>query len=120
MVAWSEPVELSDVFVARSEESEPTIGEVYHVARNEHGGAMWTPVVRYFAWRPSPADGYHSHWRLECFVRDDELAPDPEWVGKALTDALVSQQVLSEPLWVSWHRSQELGGEERGEVFDQD
>ena len=120
MVAWGEPLELSDNFIARPD-SNPTLGEVFHVARNEHGGSVWTPVVQYFAWRPSTgAEGFHPHWRLDCFVRDHELAPDHEWVGKALANALTSQGGISEPLWVSWHRSRELGGEARGQVFDLD
>ena len=120
MGAWGASIDLSETFTAKPD-ADATRGQVFHVARNQRGGSMWTPVARYFAWRPDvgPED-YRPHWRLDCFARDHELAPDPEWLGNALADTLVHQNVISEPLWTSWHRSQELGGEARGVVFDLD
>ena len=53
--------------------SEFVSGEVYHVERNSAGGANFTPIARFFAWRPEHPEGYHSHWRVDCFAREAEL-----------------------------------------------
>src|SRR3954451_1275808 len=95
-------------------------GEVYHVERNAAGGAMFTPVARFFAWRPLHAEGYHPHWRVDCLVRVHDRAPEPKVVGKALAAGLLREGLCNVPLWVSWHRSEELGGTNFGEVFDLD
>ncbi len=100
--------------------SESVAGEVYHVARNQAGGATFTPVARFFAWRPVHAENYHAHWRVDCFVRVHELSPPPKVLGVALAEGLLREAICSEPLWVSWHRSEELGGKNFGEVFDFD
>jgi hypothetical protein len=94
-------------------------GQVYHVIRNVEGGSWNTPIARFFISTPllSP-EGYHPHQRLDCFVRNHELSPPPEWLGRVLADALVSSGSLVEPFWVSWHMADELDGEERGQVFD--
>src|SRR5262245_40636227 len=95
-------------------------GEVCHVVRNSAGGAISTPVARFFAWRPVHAENFHPHCRVDCFVRAHEVSPDPKVLGKALAEALLSKAICTEPLWVSWHRSEELGGTNFGEVFDLD
>jgi hypothetical protein len=100
--------------------SESVAGEVYHVEPNKTGGAVSTPVARFFAWRPRHAEGFHEYWRVDCFVRVHELSPQPKVVGLALAEGLLRESVCSEPLWVSWHRSEELGGKDFGEVFDFD
>lgn len=94
-------------------------GIVFHVSRNTSGGSTSTPVAYYFVWRPDVGvEGYHLHWRIDCFVHDHQLAPVPRWLGTTLADALLNAGSVSEPLWVSWHSSNELAGEARGEVFD--
>jgi hypothetical protein len=94
-------------------------GRVFHISRNSSGGSTSTPVGYYFVWRPDiGAEGYHLHWRVDCFVRDHQLAPSPRWLGTVLADALLSTASVSEPLWISWHSSKELAGEARGQVFD--
>lgn len=95
-------------------------GEVYHVERNFAGGANFTPIARFFAWRPVHPEGYHPYWRVDCFVRVHELSPEPKVMGKALAKALLHEDICTEPLWVSWHRSEEIGGTNFGEVFDFD
>jgi hypothetical protein len=93
-------------------------GEVYHVVRNSVGGADHTPVARFFAWRPSYFEGFHPHWRVDCFVRTHPRSPDPKRMGPALAEALLRESLCTEPLWVSWHRSEELQGKGFGEVFE--
>jgi hypothetical protein len=93
-------------------------GEVYQVDRNSAGGAIFTPVARFFAWRPDHPEGYHPHWRVDCFVRLHESSPEPKGIGKALAKGLLKENICTEPLWASWHRSEEIGGTDFGEVFD--
>jgi hypothetical protein len=95
-------------------------GEVHHVERNAAGGATFTPIARFFAWRPVYVENFHLHWRVDCFVRVHELSPEPKLVGKALAKGLLNEAICTEPLWVSWHRSEEIGGTKFGEVFDFD
>lgn len=95
-------------------------GELHHVARNRSGGTNLTPIARFFCTRPEFTEGFNQHWRVDCFVRSHELAPDPQWAGKALAAALKREGYCSEPLWVSWHSSSEIGGEAQGEVFEND
>jgi hypothetical protein len=100
--------------------SEFISGAVYHVERNSAGGANFTPIARFFAWRPVHSEGVHPHWRVDCFVRVHELSPEPKVIGKALAKGLLQESICTEPLWVSWHRSEETGGTNFGEVFDFD
>jgi hypothetical protein len=93
-------------------------GEVYHVVRNPAGGADYTPVARFFAWRPGYVEGVHAHWRVDCFVRVHLRSPEPKQLGPALAEALMRESLCTEPLWVSWHRSEELHGKAFGEVFE--
>ena len=96
------------------------IGEVYHVQRNYAGGAVLTPIARYFAWRPEFIENFHPHWRIDCFVRKHRLAPKPERLGRALTEALLESGLVQEPIWVSWHMSREVKGIAIGQVYDLD
>lgn len=95
-------------------------GEIYHVRRNRAGGGTWTPIARYFAWRPVFIENFHPHWRIDCFVRKHKLAPRPEKLGRALATSLIEAGLCERPVWVSWHKSEELGGDAYGEVFDFD
>jgi hypothetical protein len=98
-------------------------GVIYHFAPNQTGrGGVFTPVGRFHVWNPTiGAEGYNPHQRIDCYLRDaHELAPDPAWMTRALCDALVRNGTVREPVWLGWHRSTELGGEPRGEVFDFD
>ena len=94
------------------------IGEVYHVVRNNAGGSTSTPIARYFVWRPTYLEGFNEHWRIDCYVREHTLSPDAKTLGLALRDALNRESLCDSPCWVSWHRSNEIGGEPMGEVFD--
>ncbi len=115
-------IQINDNLDADCVKEEATrIGEVYHVQRNRSGGALLTPIARYFAWRPIMySEGFHEHWRIDCFVRRHELAPDPQYVAKELTAAMIGNGLCEEPIWVSWHLSEEIAGEALGEVFDFD
>ena len=96
------------------------IGEIYHVARNWAGGSISTPIARYFVWRPVFVEGYNEFWRVDCFVRQHDLSPDPMKLGETLIAALIREGLCNEPIWVSAHASKELGGKEYGEVFTDD
>jgi hypothetical protein len=98
--------------------SDAVTGEVYHVVRNSAGGTNYTPVARVFAWRPGHVEGFNAHWRVDCFVRVHPLSPDPKMLGPAVAEALLREGLCTEPLWVSWHRSEELRGKSYGEVFE--
>jgi hypothetical protein len=91
--------------------SETVSGEVYRVDRpNGSAGATFTPVALFFAWRAVHTENFHPHWRVDCFVRAHQLSPDLKDLGIALAEGLLREAISSEPLWVSWHRSEELGG----------
>jgi hypothetical protein len=81
--------------------SESIAVEVYHVRRNQSGGAILIPVARFFASRPVYTDNYHAHWRVDCFVRAHELSPQPKVLGLALAEGLLRESICTEPLWVS-------------------
>lgn len=100
--------------------SELVTGEVYHGPQNATGG-VFTPVVSFVAFLPLVvADGEKLHWHVNCHVRVHQLSPDPAYIGKALADALLSRSICSEPLWVSWYRSEELGGQAYGDPWGDD
>jgi hypothetical protein len=65
-------------------------------------------------------EGYFPHSRVDCYVMDHELAPDPAWLARTLLNELLRQGGISEPIWLEWHRSNPMDGEARGEVFDFD
>jgi hypothetical protein len=101
-------------------------GQVVHVAYNTGFGEAWTPIAQYYVrrWRPGPLDGVaedvRQHTRIDCYVREHELAPNPEAIATQLLEALIEAKKVSEPIWLSWHRSRELGGTPRGQLFDLD
>jgi hypothetical protein len=112
---------ITDAFEADCVVSEAArAGLIYHVARNATGGATFTPIARYFVWRPEFVEGYHKYWRVDCFVRRHKLSPEPMWLGESLVAALVREQLSSEPIWMSAHISDELKGKAYGEVFSDD
>lgn len=112
---------VTDTFdVACVTTSESAAGEVFRVERNAAGGAYRTPIGKFFAWHPEFVENVHPHWRVDCFVRKHPLAPDPASIANALAGALLREFICSEPLWVSWHRSEEISGKAYGEVFDFD
>jgi hypothetical protein len=92
-------------------------GQLYHVARNSAGGATFTPIARYFVWRPKFVEGFNEFWRVDCFVRPHALSPDPMDLGESLVVALVREGLCEEPIWMSAHRSEELEGKAFGNVF---
>ena len=92
-------------------------GELHHVARNRSGGAVLTPVGRFFCTRPLFIEGFNEHWRVDCYVREHRLAPEPALAGKCLVAALKRESICLEPIWVSWYSSKEHGGEAQGEVY---
>jgi hypothetical protein len=95
-------------------------GTIYHVVRNSSGGANLTPIAQFFCWRPTFIEGFNSYWRVDCYIREHSLSPEPEWTGQALASGLLHEGYCAEPLWVSWHRSSELGGKAYGDVFEND
>lgn len=101
-------------------QDEVRIAEVYHYERNAAGGSVRTPIARYFAWKPEYAENFHDHWRIDCYVRQHERSPDPKTLGRTLRNALIRESLCSEPCWVAWHRSEAIGGEAAGDVYDLD
>ena len=95
-------------------------GEILHGARNASGGGNFTPIANFFGTRPVYAENFKDHWRIDCFVRKHPLSPNPKQLGLALVEALKTNQLCKDPIWVSWHSNEELGGEAFGEVFDFD
>ena len=94
-------------------------GDLYHVSRNSSGGANFTPIAYFFVWRPEFTEGFNRFWRVDCFVRQHKLSPDPIELGEWLVDALVKNELCAEPIWMSAHRSQELGGKAYGDIYDE-
>lgn len=94
-------------------------GTLYHVQMNKSGGSSTsTPVALYFATRPEFIEGYHAHWRIDCFFKQHKLSPDPLSTGEALVDALKNEKLCTEPLWLSVHRSDDEKGKAYGELYD--
>lgn len=111
----------TNLFITSDAEGGFRHGEIFHVERNADGGTLNTPIGRYFTTKPNiEVEGYHPHSRIDCFVREHELAPAEEWLTRRLSDVLLKNAIVEEPLWISWHRAKEIGGEARGEVFDFD
>ena len=112
---------VSDSFEADAVVSEENCaGEIYHVVRNSAGGKLLTPIARYFAWKPQFAEGFNSHWRVDCFVSQHHLSPDPTCLGNLLVLALMREQICTKPIWMSAHSSDELDGKVYGDVFSDD
>ena len=96
-------------------------GEIYHVSRNNAGGAMLTPIDRYFVWRPIFIEGFHDHWRVDCIIRVHPRAPKkPMPFGKSLIEAHEREGLCDRPIWLSLYSGQEIDGQPFGEVFDYD
>jgi len=94
-------------------------GELFHVRRNQHGGALLTPVGHFFAWRPEFIEGFNAYWRIDCFIKSQAPAVPADQTALDLVAALVREDLCAEPIWVSWHRSEELAGQAFGEVFEE-
>ena len=95
-------------------------GEVFHEATNAFGGSASTPVARVFLTAPDvgAAEGVEQHMRLDCFVRDHVLAPDPAWLARVVCHQLLRQGWVQEPLWLEWcQTTSPHGGEAIGAVF---
>ena len=114
--------DLNKTFCADAEEkTEVRVGQIYHVLRNKVGtGSVSTPVARYFVWHPNYIEGVNPHWRIDCFVRDHKLSGDPQEMAQLLTAKLQELGLCDLPIWVSWHKSSELGGEKLGNLWEED
>jgi hypothetical protein len=113
--------DITDTFRANCVVSDSACaGEIYHVARNASGGALLTPIARYFVWQTEFVEGFHQHWRVDCFVRQHKLSPEPMSLSELLVAALVREKLCTEPIWMSARESDELNGKAYGEVFSDD
>jgi hypothetical protein len=111
----------AEYYVQSDEEGRFQHGELYHISRNSSGGSVSTRVGMFHVWRRKlHPEGYFPHFRVDCYVTNHGLAPDPAWIARALLDTLMQQGFVAEPIWLEWHRSNESHGEARGEVFDFD
>jgi hypothetical protein len=116
-----ERFDLNDIFQAECLILEEVrIAEVYYLARNSAGRGHTTPVARFFVWRPVFIEGFNPYWRVDCFVRQHQLSPQPMLLGDVLVIALVRERLCAEPIWTSAHRSDELEGRAYGDVFSDD
>jgi hypothetical protein len=96
-------------------------GRIFHIRRNRVGsGMILTAVARYFVWQPEFVEGYHRHWRVDCFVQRHVLAPEPMPLGEALVNALIRERLCDEPIWLSVHRCDDEKGKAYGKVFEDD
>jgi hypothetical protein len=112
--------DLSDTWRADCSVSETLrVGEIYHVVQNSAGGTILTPIARFFVWRPTYMEGFNLHWRVDCFVRQHPLSPEPIPLGESLVDALVRECLCDGPIWMSAHTGRELEGKAYGDVFEQ-
>jgi hypothetical protein len=113
--------DLDETYRAEADEAlETRIGEIFHVLRHRVGsGSVSTPVARFFVWRPIII-GTNPHWRIDCFIRNHALADDPEKLAKLLTDKLQELGLVDLPTWTSWNLSSEVGGERRGDLWEDD
>lgn len=113
-------IDLSSEYYAKCGEQDSfQRGEVFHVARNARGGSLSTAAARFYISRPTlSAEGVHEHTRLDCFVSHRKLVPEPDRLAQLLLKALMSNGTISEPIWLSWHYSEEIGGQAYGNVFD--
>jgi hypothetical protein len=111
--------DLDDVFSADCVSADTVrAGQIYHKRHYTGGGCTLTGIARYFAWRPEFVEGYHSHWRVDCFVKRHALAGEPMQIGEALVAALIREGLCTEPIWLSAHRSDDEKGKAYGEVWD--
>jgi hypothetical protein len=111
----------ADHYAQSDEEGRFQHGELFHISRNSSGGSVSTRVGVFHIWRAKlHPEGYFPHVRLDCYVTNHSLAPDPAWLARALLDALLRHGSIAEPIWLEWHHSSNSDGEARGEVFDFD
>jgi hypothetical protein len=109
----------NDFYVEWSANLDFSSGEIYHVKKNKHGGSISTGVARFFVTSARiPPEGYHPHQRLDCFVSDAMLVPQPEQLAKLLFEALKDHDIIGEPAWLGWHIAEEKGGAAFGDVYD--
>ncbi|NUS68686.1 MAG: hypothetical protein HOQ41_10070 [Ensifer adhaerens] len=96
-------------------------GEIFHRDYNARGGALSRLVARFYVSCPGiPTEGVRGHTRLDCFVSDRKLAPKPDKLAELVLAALTGNGTISEPIWLSWHHSEEISGRPYGAVFDLD
>jgi hypothetical protein len=118
-VAVKELVIRDDFYITPDADQSFEHGRIYHIARNRHGGSRSTQIAYFHVWNPDiPAEGFFPHRRLDVFVMDHKLAPDAAWLARKLYETLETDGVVADPVWLGWHQVRELGGEQRGEVFD--
>lgn len=110
-----------DFYVEWSANSDFSSGRINHVEMNKQGGSTSRGVARFFVTSARiPIEGYHPHQRLDCFVSDAMLVPQPEQLAKLLFQALKDHDVIREPTWLGWHIAEEKGGAAFGDVYDWD
>lgn len=111
----------NDFYVEWSSTKTCNSGRIFHIKRNEHGGSVSTGIARFFitAARVSP-EGYHPHQRLDCFVSNPAIVPEPETLARLLFQSLKDCDLIAEPTWLSWHLASEEGGAAFGDVYDWD
>lgn len=116
-----ENLQFGSYWVKSDEDRSYRHGEIFHISYNTSGGSLSQPVARFHTWRPQiPVEGLNPHWRLDCYVYDNRFVRSPEQLAKDLTAILIERGVISEPLWISWHASNELDGEPRGTIYNDD
>lgn len=113
--------DLDGTYRAQGQETTETrIGDIYHVRWNHSGsGSVSTPIAKYFVWRPPYIEGVNSHWRIDYFARKHKLAGNPKRLARLLASNLQALGLCAPPIWVGWYKSEELGGEKVGDLFEE-
>lgn len=98
-----------------------TGGECFHEAFNADGGSVSIRIGRIFVTTPHiPVENFHNHTRIDVLIVDRLTSPEPAAFAHQLAKVLLDQDLVQEPVWLSWWQAKELGGDAFGEVFDLD
>lgn len=117
---------LSDTYQAILQSEDAHAGEIVYVARNEHGGALLTPVAQFFAWQPEHIEFFKSYWRIDLYAyapppANSQLAiRNPMSVGESLVKAMKEAGICDEPIWLQLHQCTSQEGVAFGEIFEFD
>jgi hypothetical protein len=96
-------------------EGEMFHGGLYAQAHDEHD-QEWNLLflASFLGWMTEETPLMKPIRRIECFVHEQASQYHPEVLAKDLVTALEQKDLCRNPLWVAWHRYEDLGIERRG------